>query len=270
MPPSETTAAAFCSDCGQRAEGNFCRHCGASLAAEEESDGWNAVVAEATGADDRYGVLQVLARLWRSPLDELVKLADDPAYRGHFTFFLSLLGLKLFLVYTFVPRTVAVLNGAEAPDGAAGILRETIVEYLGLMIVVPFGYHLYRRISTVARTQRNWYRFWLLSLGLTISYELALFAAVFVLGVVVVVLCTFVLPGEVWDFITRYQLFDRVYASSVLVVILAFYAVATRRYWQLNWPWTIAMTVVMVVLMAPIYVLLNKAVDASGIVGLML
>jgi hypothetical protein len=135
---------------------------------------------------------------------------------------------------------------------------------------VPLGYHLYRRISAVARTQKSWYRFWLLSLGLTISYEIALFGAVFVLGVVVVVLCSFVLPNEVWEFITRYQLFDRVYAAGVLVVILGFYALATRRYWQLSWPKTIAMTVAMVLLVSPVYLVLNKAVDASGIVSLML
>lgn len=270
MPPSETTAAGFCSECGARADGNFCRHCGAQLAAEAESEDWNSVVAEATGADDRYGILQVLARLWRAPLDGLVKLSEDPAYKGHFTFFLTLLGLKLFLVYTFLPRTVAVLNGTEAADGAAGILRDTIVEYLGLMISVPLGYHLYRRVSSVVRTQKSWYRFWLLSLGLTISYELALFVAVAVLGAIVTVLCAFVLPNEVWEFIARYQLFDRVYALCTVILIVTLYALATRRYWQLDWPRTLAMTAGMIVLTSPVYYVLKKAVDGSGIVGLML
>lgn len=259
--------ARFCPECGKAANGNFCAACGTQLSGPESED-WAGIVSEVSGLDDRYGVLHVQARLWRAPVRGLMELTFDPQYKGPLSFFLTLLGAKLFVQFALVPRITAAFGGAPEGDTTAVIVRENIMQYASLLIFLPLGYYVLGKAANVARSQRNYYRYSLIGSGFIFSIELAALVAVIVIGFVLAFVCTFFLPPIVWDTLQTYGFFDRLYGALIIVSIIGYYIAATRAFWQMSWVRAVAMTTVMLGLTAPIYVLLGRAIDASGIVKL--
>lgn len=265
MAVSDTETARFCPECGKAAEANFCKYCGTALSAAERDD-WTGVVSEVTGVDDRHGVLPVLWQLLRSPVNTLMRLTEDPNYKGHLTFFLTMLGTKLFVQFAILPRLIIALGGKSDVDSAATIARENLLQYASLLVFLPLGYLIYKQVSSVPRSQRSYYKFSLIGSGLIFTYELVALVITVVFGLIAAFLSVFILPQPVWDALQANLVFDRLYAVFFIVITLVFYAASTRRFWGLSWPMTIGMMIAVLILSTPIYMMLGAIIDATGLV----
>lgn len=184
MSGFEIGAETACTACGALGAGNFCQSCGMPRKAGVQP-GWSGVVAEAAGIGERFGTFQVFQQMLRAPVTATLRLTDDESYKGHLSFFLTMLGAKLFLVLGLAPHIVRLISGKPGIDSGMAIARENILQILSLLIFLPIGYYLYRFAAKADRTQRSYYRFSLLGSGFIFAIDALTYVAVVISGTLV-------------------------------------------------------------------------------------
>ncbi len=88
-------ASLTCRHCGELASGRYCSSCGAPL-----SGGPMHFVESLPVVGEPIAFVRTFFRILRSPLEEPVRLVEDPEYRGHFRFLM--VGAGIFVAFVLL------------------------------------------------------------------------------------------------------------------------------------------------------------------------
>ncbi|MFT3732997.1 MAG: zinc ribbon domain-containing protein [Hyphomicrobium sp.] len=260
-----TAAARFCSNCGTALEGKFCIACGAPAAEvspspQRVSEGWGGLTSEFMNSRGRNGVLAVALSFLRHPIDTIIRLTDDPSYRGQWGFLTATVGTQLTLTFVILPRLYAILLNLQSTADSSEVVRNEIVQYVGMAILTPIQYYICRALGTQRRSPMSYVKLCVLSVSygalLWISVSLIFFAVTIGL-----------LKNQIFfDFQALWE------SLSVLALlgILIFVTAAHKRFWGMSWPIAIGVTLFIAAMSwFVVYPGLGALITHGGVAGVM-
>src|SRR5262245_14567562 len=109
MAGRQAASSGFCSNCGTALQGKFCSGCGVAAPAQSGQEGWGAITSEFIGGHRDNSFFPVVVSFLIHPVDTIIRLTDDPAYRSHWGFLTAMVGAQLTLAYVIMPKVFAAL-----------------------------------------------------------------------------------------------------------------------------------------------------------------
>lgn len=163
-----------CGKCGFLDSGNFCSNCGAELKPAAETL-LGSVGRDVLDIDRGHGFVAVLWRLVRSPVRTTLALANDPAYQGHWTFFVVTVAVSLFVQRFFPLGSTAEPAGIVSPDQGRWLQEfgeiagspdmRTAFTYVFFFTALLVGYFIFGKLAPAPRSPRAYLKLSCLSSG---------------------------------------------------------------------------------------------------------
>jgi hypothetical protein len=259
MTGAEAGKVALCANCGTALTGKFCSGCGApavDASTIDHREGWSSLTAEFLSRPNRDGIVSIALSFVRHPVDTIIRLTDDPAYRSQWSFLTTCVAAQLTLVYVLLPRLFSALFNTPDTANNSAVISNEVVQYVAIAILTPIQYYVGRALGTMRRTPMSYAKLCVLSVsyGALLSSGAALLF--FATGILALKTGTNVDFAAVWQGL----------ASATLVAILAFVAASHRRFWGMSWPIAIGFTLGVATLSwAVVYPGLTALVDKADI-----
>ncbi|MBA2126297.1 hypothetical protein DLM45_08680 [Hyphomicrobium methylovorum] len=258
-----SSEARFCTSCGTALAGRFCASCGTAagtVSAPAPRDGWSGLTGELLSQERRLGILGTVLSFLHRPVDTIIRLTDNPAYRGHWKFLTAMVGTQLTLVHVLLPHLYARLFNLPDTANAGAVVTNEIVQYVGMVILTPIQFYLCRALGSVRRAPMEYVKLCVLSVSFCalLSTLVALLftgiaMAVFKFGIALDL-------ANVWQGL----------AILVSLAILAFVAASHRRFWGMSWPIAVGVTLAAAALSwLVVYPGLTHIVEQGNVAGVL-
>ena len=232
MVARQAASSGFCTNCGTELQGKFCSGCGVAAPGQSGPEGWGAITSEFLSSRRDTSFFSVIVSFLIHPVDTVIRLTDDPAYRSHWGLLTALVGAQMTLAYVIVPKLFAALFNVPSTANSATVMTNEIVQYVGMAILTPIQYYVCRALGTRLRPPMAYVKLCVLSVsyGSIVSIVVTLIA--FAVGFSVLKTQAAIDLSIVWEVLT--------YATYGAV--LAFVAGSHRRFWGMSWPVAIGVT----------------------------
>ncbi len=256
-------SARFCVSCGTALQGKFCAVCGVAAAAiasapAQPAEGWGSLTSEFLSSHGKNGIFSVALSFLRHPVDTIIRLTDDPTYRSQWGFLTAMVGAQLTLAYVILPRIFAAIFHVPSVANSSGVLRDEIVQYVGMAILTPIQYYICKALGTRRRTPMSYVKLCVLSVSYGALLSSVVSISFFATGVALLK------SGTAIDFATLWQGLSML----TLVAVLAFVTMSHKRFWGMSWPIAIGVTVSIAALSwLVVYPTLYTVIERGGIVG---
>ena len=261
MSGTQAGGSDLCSNCGTPLTGKFCSDCGLPINASRtsaQSEGWSSLSQEFLRQPDRNGIASVALSFLRHPVDTIIRLTEDPAYRGHWSFLATTLGAQLTLVYVLLPRLFSQLFNIPDTSNSAAVVTNEIVQYVGMVILTPFQFYVCRALGSLKRTPMAYVK--LCALSVSFCALLSIVVALLFFSTAVVTLKAN-LPLNLtatWQAL----------AIVTLGGVIAFVAASHRRFWGMTWVIATSVTVAFAAMSwLVVYPALATAADRANVAG---
>ena len=264
MAEAGAAQARFCANCGTPLQGKFCTACGAAVAVgpavAPASEGWGSLTSEFLSSHGRNGIFSVALSFLRHPVDTILRLTDDPTYRSQWGFLTAMVGTQLTLAYVVLPRLFSAIFNLPNGANSSGVLRDEIVQYVGMAILTPIQFYICRALGTRRRSPMSYVKLCVLSVsyGSLLSILVSLFA--FGTGV------TLLKGGVAINLVTLWQGLS----ALTLLAVLVFVTLSHRRFWGMSWPIAIGVTLCIAALSwLVVYPGLGALITNGGVAGVL-
>ncbi|RUO99987.1 zinc ribbon domain-containing protein [Hyphomicrobium sp.] len=262
-----TANARFCSNCGAALHGKFCGACGSpagtigpSSSAEHVSEGWGSLTSEFLSSHGSNGVFAVALSFLLRPVDTIIRLTDDPTYRSQWGFLTATVGAQLTLSFVILPRVYAALFNLQNTADSSEVIRNEVVQYIGMAILTPIQFYICRWLGTRRRTPMSYVKLCVLS----VSYGAILWMLA---SLVFFVVSVALLKNQInFDF----KAFWEGLVVLTLLGVLVFVTASHRRFWGMSWPIAIGVTLLIAALSwLVVYPGLGMLITRGGIAGVL-
>lgn len=152
-----------CAACGKPLAGPFCSQCGA--AAPAGGDGWGVIASELFDSQQPKGHFATLTSFLKAPVETIIRLTEDPAYRQHWTFLSLALGIQFALGFLILPQLLGRFYAVPEMGGKEAVLTNQIAQYLGIAILTPIQYYICRAAGSIARRPAAYVKLCVLSVS---------------------------------------------------------------------------------------------------------
>jgi hypothetical protein len=269
MRTTTTASAKYCSNCGDALVQQICPSCTAVVTEHErapnqtDAGDWSSLPQDLLQTGETNGFFSVAWSFLRRPVETIIRLTDDPAYRSHWGFLSACLGAQLTLTYVLLPRLAALLYGAPVASDQSAIFTSEVVQYAGIAILTPIQFYLCRALGKLRRTPMSYLKLCVLS----VSYCTFISAAVTIAYVVAAIaLQQLAIPFDSMTLGNGLTLIGQ-------VVIVAFVTASHRRFWGMSWPIALSATLVIAALswlvVYPALTQLAVEADIAGKIGML-
>jgi len=263
MTGAEAGKVGLCTNCGTALAGNFCSACGTPAPGTNTTgyhEGWSSLTNELLSKPDRNGIFFVALSFLRHPVDTIMRLTDDPAYRSHWGFLTACVGAQLTLVHVILPRLFSALFNTPDTANSSAVVTNEIVQYVGMAILTPIQYYICRALGTRHRTPMSYVKLCVLSVSYGALLSLVVALVFFTTGVLALKTATTIDMASVGQDLT----------FMMLAAILVFIAASHRRFWGMKWWIAIGVTTVIAVLSwSVVYPALTAFTDKANISGIL-
>lgn len=225
-----------CDKCGQTGAGRFCSNCGAELrVAGSHASGPIGHLYEELVGDGGKGYFDTLRTILQGPISGTLRLALDPAYKGHKTFLFTNIAASVATAGITLSLQPKELYGPiQEMVGNISEIQKLIFEltrYVGIFGGFLIGYWLFRYQSTAPRTAAEFFKLSCLTIGMTALLNIALDISGLLMNPVsgspILVLPTLGLVGLFLYYLFRCQMqfwnlsFARVLVSMILIGLVS-------------------------------------------------
>ncbi|MBY0560331.1 hypothetical protein [Hyphomicrobium sp.] len=232
MAGTEAAGSAFCVNCGTALRGKFCSGCGAPAAVHQDKEGWSALSSEFLSSRRDNSFFPVVVSFLIHPVDTIIRLTDDPAYRSHWGFLTAMVGAQLTLAYVIMPKIFAALFNVPNTANSATVVTSEVVQYVGMAILTPIQYYVCRALGTLRRSPMSYVKLCVLSVSYGAIVAIAVTLIAFAIGVAVLKTQADIDLALVWQVLTL----------ATYAAVLAFVSASHKRFWGMSWPVAIGVT----------------------------
>ncbi|WP_339086766.1 zinc ribbon domain-containing protein [Hyphomicrobium sp. ghe19] len=261
MAGTEAAGSAFCVNCGTALQGKFCSGCGAPAAADQDEQGWSALSSEFLSSRRDNSFFPVVVSFLIHPVDTIIRLTDDPAYRSHWAFLTAMVGFQLTLAYVIVPKLVAALFNIPSTASSATVVTNEVVQYVGMAILTPIQYYVCRALGTLPRSPMSYVKLCVLSVSYGSMVAIAVTLIGFATGFAVLKTQADIDLSVVWQLLTL----------TTYAVVLVFVSASHKRFWGMSWPVAIGVTLFVGAMswlvVYPALTALAERADVAGTLG---
>lgn len=255
-------SARFCSNCGTALQGKFCSACGAAAVAaapaEQPSEGWGSLTSEFMSSHGRNGIFSVALSFLRHPVDTIIRLTDDPTYRSQWGFLTATVGAQLTLAYVVLPRLFSTIFNLPSVANSSGVLRDEIVQYVGMAVLTPIQFYICRALGTRRRSPMSYVKLCVLSISFGALLSILISVFFFAIAVVLLKNAVAVDLATLWQGVSM----------MALVGVLVFVAMSHQRFWGMKWAIAIGVTLLFAALSwLVVYPGISALIERGGIVG---
>lgn len=151
----------------------------------KSDEGWKSVLADVTGAKETFGFWTAFGQMIRSPRSTAIRLAEETRFDSHQRYAAVCLSAWLAFTVLVLPWVVEWYTGETLPtaDTKYVSLALSLMNYATLAISVVLGFFVYRFGTTIPRSPKSYFKFALLTAGITMLLSIFLtalrFAAIF-------------------------------------------------------------------------------------------
>jgi hypothetical protein len=220
---------------------------------------WDALPGDAAGRP-----APSVSGMARHPGTTATKLALDPDFRGHWTFFISGLGVHLTAFTLVLPKLATAYLKTEYPtaDGAS-LLTAKIFAFISVLVVAIVFYYICSVLSSERRSPHAYMKLVALSFGYWFFLSVVLFAGWFGFSLIVMLVSVLLAPSSgasVAQSIVS-SAGTAIYFGSIIVGSAAF----NRPFWSFKWLTAFAVAIAYVFYRAKGNTRTGTAIAISGV-----
>lgn len=228
----------------------------ASASGEDPHQGWGAVAGDFMPSAGKDTLWSVSWSFMRAPVETIVRLTDDPAYRTQWGFLSAWLGAQLTLAYVILPKLLGAYFAVPAIESKSAVLTNEIVQYAGIAILTPIQYYLCRFLGTRRRSPMAYVKFCALSVGFCAMITTAIVLTFWIAGATLTAAGITVDTGSLGFWLIR--------LGQISIIVFAI--VSHRRFWGMTWPIAVFTGLAIAALSwIVVYPLLNSAASSLDI-----
>lgn len=253
MSAKDSTQAAKCPQCGHALTGPFCSNCGQRIAATE---GWGSAAVEFWDPQTTRGHAGTVWSFIKAPVNTILALTEDPAYRSHWAFLSLCLFTQLTLGFVILPHLLTPYYHVPDIENKSAVLTSQVVQYIGFAILTPIQYYVCRLAGSIKRTPMLYVKL----CALSISF-----------GAILNTLATFLFWGIGIGSTAAGAPVDPTIGGGLLTLavltgVLVFVTLSHKRFWGMRW-WVATLLTILFALLSwvIVYPLVTWAVTASGL-----